>query len=116
MKEGKFSDAYRYFSSDTRKRYKLNHFHGLMNKTRAGKLLQWKIQNWTVKSVNKESPRRVFVTMAPPNKDDPKNRYELIRETTDDGKQYWRIRFFLADELGMPRSDETYLFTPSDEE
>jgi len=116
MEQGDFSGAYRYFSPGTRKRYKLNHFHGLMNRTVAGRLLQWKIRNWTIRSIQKKAPDRAYVIMGSPAKAERTSRYELVRTTIDGGPRAWRIRFFLADELGMPRADESFLFSPGDEE
>ncbi len=113
MERENFSSAYRYFSRDTKKRYKLNHFHGLMNRTRAGKLLQWKIKHWTIKSVEQNAPDRAVVIMASPSDPEKTNQYELVRETTEEGKRFWRIRFYLADELGIPRVDEEQIFQGS---
>ena len=115
IQDENFSKAYRYLSADTRERYKLNEFHGLLKKTRAGRLLRWKLNNWTIRDVQTRGPDRAFVILASPD-GERQNRYELVRTTTDQGKHSWRIRYYIADEMNIPRRDEDMLFNRTEEQ
>lgn len=103
-------------SSDTQERYKLNHFHGLFNKTEAGRLLKWKLKNWEIQDVERVEKDRAFVTLADPEHSDRRNKYEVIKQETKEEGNVWRLRFFLADELDVPRSTEVHYFGSSGEE
>ncbi len=109
-----YSKAYRYLSSDTRERYKLNEFHGLLKKTRAGRLLRWKLNHWTIRTIRTRGSDRAFVILAAPG-GERQNRYELIRTTTEQGKRAWRLRYYIADEMNIPRRDEEMLFHRTEE-
>ncbi len=110
-----YSSAYQYLSEDTKKRYTLNEFHGLLEKTRAGRLLRWKLKNWTIREVRRTGENRAYVILADPN-DKHRNRYELVRVSTERDRQAWRLRFYISDEMNIPRSDERMLFSNTEEQ
>lgn len=112
VKNGDYSRAYRYLSTDTQKRYKLNEFHGLLKKTRAGRLLRWKIEHRTIERVRTKGNNRVLIHLDGPGAD-RMDQYELIRETTSGGKRAWRLQYYIADEMNIPRADEELLFKNS---
>ena len=110
-----YSAAYRYLSEDTKKRYTLNEFHGLLEKTQAGRLLRWKLKNWSIREVQRTGANRAYVILSDPD-GAKQNRYELLRVPTEGDKQTWRIRYFIADEMNIPRSDERMIFSKTEGE
>lgn len=104
-----YARAYRFLSEDTRDRYPQNDFTGLFTLSAAGPLLTWKLDRWNIRDIRRETPRRAYITLVGPE-GEGQSEYEMVREDVSGDDRAWRIRFYLADELNMPRRDEDSLF------
>lgn len=81
----------------------------MMTQTRAGTILRWKAQNAKISEVSRNG-NSASVTLKLPDGPESRMVYEVVRSKNKNGNQTWKIRYFLADDLNLPRGDEQYLF------
>ncbi|MBI3099416.1 MAG: hypothetical protein HYY93_14490 [Planctomycetes bacterium] len=111
IRNRKYDKAYALFSKDTQERYKYWEFSMMMSSSRFGQLLLGFLGSWTVGEVRTAPDgKQAHVEISDPKRGDLRKKVEMVYE---EESKSWRLRFTLAWALGMPESDERYLFPES---
>jgi hypothetical protein len=107
-----FARAYSLLSKESRKRYSYGEFMNLLSLTKAGYMLRFMITDWNIARIDyTDGGARAEVVYSHFAWPEYRNHLFFIREADKDGKGRWRVDFYFADVLGMPRNDEDNLLT-----
>lgn len=111
----RYGNAWDLFTKDTQARYSSEEFAMLFVKTKVGPLVEYKLRTWTPSgSPGTGDGGKAVLALRHPLHPERTSRFEFVTEGKLEGSDEprWAMRFFLVDELGMPRPDEERISRP----